>query len=194
MNYSEICIRTGQILAREDLVDVVGMLVEQGESGFVTRVRSRLNWTAADFNFSAAVSTYDLPSDFLSWMDAGGKVVGYLSWPGRILTLMPHEAIAALPASTGTPAICSVKGTKITVWPAPDQSSTGTLAYFNRPPSIKNNENALAVNEPAGYIYAALCEAELYLMNDPRVAVWKQKLEEAIVRINTVWAVEPQGT
>jgi len=60
------------------------------------------------------------------------------------------------------------------------------INYYGRftPLSDVNPMNAVFNTYPEVYLYAALIEAEPYLANDPRVALWKAMLDDAIARIN----------
>jgi hypothetical protein len=49
--------------------------------------------------------------------------------------------------------------------------------------SVASNE--FLANYPDALLYAALAEAEPYLMNDARVQVWAQLYDRAVSNINT---------
>ena len=50
--------------------------------------------------------------------------------------------------------------------------------------SESNTSNWLLEEHPDIYIYGALLEAESFLMNDPRLQVWKMGFEEALKELS----------
>jgi hypothetical protein len=58
--------------------------------------------------------------------------------------------------------------------PTPDTTYDGELTYYAKIPSLSdsNTSNWLLAYAPDLYLYGALVEAEPYLKNDERIAVW----------------------
>ena len=66
---------------------------------------------------------------------------------------------------------------------------TAWLSIVNALPkrltSVASSWNALATANPDLYLYASLLEAESFIHNDPRIAVWAQAYERGVSALNT---------
>lgn len=75
-----------------------------------------------------------------------------------------------------------------------DGSSTLTLYYYQQLQGLSDNNesNWLLEDYPNIYLYACLLEASPYIIDDERLPVWEQMLEEAITEVKQ--AAEIQNT
>ena len=66
--------------------------------------------------------------------------------------------------------------------PVPDSAYTVKMLYYSAPEflSDSNTSNAFVANAPDALLYAALLEAEPYLMNDARINTWGSMYDRAI--------------
>jgi hypothetical protein len=87
---------------------------------------------------------------------------------------------------SGRPVFYTVRGAEFEFAPIPDTDYQIQMIYYAKQPSLSNStpSNAFMANCPDALLYAALGEAEPYLMNDARIAVWAQFYQNAIERLN----------
>lgn len=75
--------------------------------------------------------------------------------------------------------------------PEPAGVYEARLTYWQGVPALSGDatSNWLLEEHPDVYLYACLCQAGAYLGDDPRLEVWKMKLEEALEMLNeeTEW-------
>ena len=75
----------------------------------------------------------------------------------------------------------------ICLWPICDhldnEAHISMYSYDGPIDSVNQYSNTLQDAYPA-YLYGALCHAEGYLLNDPRIALWKSKFEEVLAQMN----------
>ena len=76
----------------------------------------------------------------------------------------------------------SILASEFQLAPVPDSNYTLKLLYYSAPTflSDSNTSNAFLANAPDALLYAALLEAEPYLMNDARVNTWGGMYDRAI--------------
>jgi hypothetical protein len=80
--------------------------------------------------------------------------------------------------------------------PEPDGEYTLTLRYFAKPTvlrSVVNGTNWLTTNAPDLCLYGALLEAESFLKNDSRIAVWRDYYTDALADYRDQWKEEEFG-
>lgn len=72
---------------------------------------------------------------------------------------------------------------KIRVTPIPAANTNLKHTYYAASLNIASAANWVLTRHPGAYLFGALKEAEPYLVNDARVALWQSKYEEAMSRI-----------
>jgi hypothetical protein len=89
--------------------------------------------------------------------------------------------------TSGKPAFYTMLGQEFEFAPIPDKVYTVELLYYFKPTAMSDSvaSNEFLANYPDALLYAALAEAEPYLMNDARVQVWAQLYDRAVSNINT---------
>jgi hypothetical protein len=70
--------------------------------------------------------------------------------------------------------------------PIPDTAYSAQMLYYFKPPVLSdtNSSNVFLANYPDALLYAALGEAEPYLMNDARLQTWGALYDRAVSSIN----------
>ena len=58
------------------------------------------------------------------------------------------------------------------------------MYQFDGPIDSANQFTSTLQDAYAAYLYGALSHAEGFLMNDPRIALWKSKFEETLGQLN----------
>ena len=76
----------------------------------------------------------------------------------------------------------SIIGEEIQLKPVPSFADNLQIAYYTKLPALSatNTTNWLTANAANLLMYASLLEAEAFLVNDPRIPVWKTAYDEAI--------------
>lgn len=75
----------------------------------------------------------------------------------------------------------------ICMWPICDHLDNELfihLYHYDGPIDSVNQYNSTLQDAYAAYLYGALSHAEGYLMNDPRISLWKSKFEEVLGQLN----------
>ena len=72
--------------------------------------------------------------------------------------------------------------------PIPDDTYSIELSYCQRIPALSdtNPTNWLLNLYPDAYLYAALCEAQPYMIGDARLPVFEQRYQVAVQNINAI--------
>lgn len=186
--YAELQAAVGNWLARGDLVASIPDFIALGEQ--------RLFYGADDPNFPSPplrlgameattdpaafattgdVATMPLPPGFLE-----ARALSLVTDPKAPLDLVSLRQIAAAGRGRGRPRLYTFDGDGIRFAPTPDASYGVELAYYRRfDPLATTPSNWLLTNAPGVYLYAALLEAQPFLMNDARLPVWAAMLGAA---------------
>jgi hypothetical protein len=88
-------------------------------------------------------------------------------------------------SSDSTPKFIGREKTNFIFGPYPDSTYTVKGTYYKQLTSLSgsNTSNWLITDAPSLILFASLCEAEPYLMNDPRMTLWEQKYRETRDRL-----------
>jgi hypothetical protein len=183
--YTDLQTSVAAWLNRADLSALVPDLIALAES----RLNQDLdNVRAMEVKTSLAtvanVSTVAVPADMLE-----AKRLQILGSPNYILKYLSADELAAQYPSgqTGKPEQFGVIAGNVELGPIPDGVYTLELTYFQKlPPLATNSTNWLLTAWPDAYLYAALCAAQPYLMNDARLVLFKRLYKEAVDGINGV--------
>jgi len=128
-------------------------------------------------------STVGLPTDFLEMRD-----IHINTNPVTALYYLSPGAFYASARTTdlGKPVNYTILGLEIQLAPVPDTAYTLQMLYYVKPQvlSSTNSSNVFLANYPDALLYAALGEAEPYLMNDARLQVWASLYDRAISTIS----------
>ena len=88
-------------------------------------------------------------------------------------------------STSGPPLWFHISGQEIHFEPTPDAEYEIEMNYYEFDPlSGTNTTNWLLEDYPDVYLYGTLLEAEAYLMNDPRLQIWKLAFDQAITELN----------
>jgi hypothetical protein len=100
----------------------------------------------------------------------------------RLEYATPEWLDAKYPDSTasGQPKFYTLIGGEIQVAPIPGGSYTVEIDYYKKLDIATDLTNWVLTNAPRCYYYGALMEAAAYLVNDKRIIVWSQLLENAL--------------
>jgi hypothetical protein len=168
---------------RSDLTDaVVSDFVSLAEARIGRRLRVR-GVEARDTALVQVGSTayFTLPTDFLE-----ARNVQVNSSPLRVLKyLSPQQMDTMFPYSTsGNPSHFTIIGEQMQINSTP--SSSVEIAYFKKLAALSdsNTTNWLTANAPDMLLYASLIEAETYLVNTEKAAVYAAMLDVSMQEWN----------
>lgn len=177
--YSELKTAIANYLARTDLTDQIPDFIRFAEIRLRRELRIRQMLKSVTSTTTGGDSTVELPSDFLEIRDF--LVVGN---PIQPLTYSSPAVFSRNTRSTesGKPADYTILATEFQLAPIPDSAYTVKLLYYFAPTflSDSNQGNAFITNAPDALLYAALLEAEPYIMNDARINTWGGMYDRAI--------------
>ena len=170
-SYSELQTTIANYLARSDLSAQIPDFIRLAEFRLRREVRIRQMLKSVTTSTTASDNTIELPTDFLEVRDM--FVVGNPSQP---LSYAAPSVLTANSRSTesGKPSQYTVLASEFQLSPVPDSNYTVQLLYYAAPTVLSdtNASNVFLANIPDVLLYASLVEAEPYLMNDARLAVW----------------------
>lgn len=177
--YSELKTAIANYLARTDLTDQIPDFIRFAEIRLRRELRIRQMLKTVTSSTTGGDSTVELPSDFLEIRD-----FLVVSNPVQPLTYSSPAVFSRNTRSTqsGLPLDYTILATEFQLAPIPDSTYTVKLLYYFAPTFLgdSNQSNAFMVNAPDALLYAALLEAEPYIMNDARVNTWGSMYDRAI--------------
>ena len=163
-NYDELQTSVAGWLKRTNLTDQIPDFITLAEAGFnrVLRVRQM----AATYTRTTNQNTVALPDDFL----AAEKI----QLDGRTLTYIERYAANSRDLGNSDGNRYTMIGTQLWLLSRVAAASVLTLDYYQRITPLSDDEpqNWLIEDAPDAYLYGSLMQAEPYLKNDQRVAIW----------------------
>jgi hypothetical protein len=156
-----------------DFTAIVPDLIQFGENRIYRDLRVRQMETALSGAIASGVLA--VPSGYLEL-----KFAYIDATPVRKLERKDAEFIYAkypTRSATGQPAFIARDGANFIFGQYPDSAYTVKGAYYKQlaPLSDSNTTNWLITDAPELILFAALCEAEPWLQNDSRIALWESK-------------------
>ena len=183
-DYSSLKTSVASYLARSDLTDQIPDFIRLAEERLARDLRTRKMLVVARADTTASDSTVGLPTDFLEMRDMHLRTT-----PVQSLTYRSPNAFYAGSRTTdsGKPIDYTILASEIQFAPVPDTTYSIQMLYYAKPQYLSdtNITNAFLANYPDALLYAALGEAEPYLMNDARLQTWAALYDRAITAINT---------
>jgi hypothetical protein len=177
-SYSELKTTVANYLARADLVEQIPDFISLAELRMNRDLRIRQMLKSVTLNTVAGEKTVSLPADFIEVRDL--VVNGN---PARPLTYFAPSALSRNSRTTesGKPIDYTILSDSFQLSPIPDGAYDLSLLYYAGPAALSesNETNVFMTTVPDMLLYAALIEAEPYLMNDARVATWVTLYERA---------------
>jgi len=177
-NYSDLKTSVANYLARTDLTDQIPDFIRLAEYRMRREVRIRQMLKSATTVTVSGDATVEMPTDFLEARDF--VVVGN---PTQPLSYVSPSALSrnAISSTTGKPTEYTILASEFQLSPVPSSVYTLQVLYYAAPTllSDENASNVFMANVPDMLLYAALIEAEPYLMNDARLPTWVSMYERA---------------
>ena len=177
--YAELQTTIAEYLARSDLTTQIPDFIRLAEVRLRRDLRIRQMLTSTTLTCTSGTATVTIPSDFLEVKDfvVTGNPVRPLNYESPSLFSRNSRSMDA-----GKPLDYTVLATTFKLAPIPDSNYTLSLVYSAAPTFLSdaNTSNAFLVTCPDLLLYAALLEAEPYLMNDARLNTWGSMFDRAM--------------
>jgi hypothetical protein len=177
--YSDLQTSIAGYLARSDLTNQIPDFITFAENRLRRELRVRQMLKSVTTATVSGDSTVEVPSDFLEIRDF---VV--LTNPIQPLSYSSPSTLSNDPRASevGVPKSYTILANEFLLSPSPDGVYTLRLLYYSAPPYMSNSNasNVFLNVAPDALLYAALLEAEPYLMNDGRVNTWGTMYDRAI--------------
>lgn len=182
--YNELKTAVENWIDRSDLTARIPEFISLAETRINRLLRSRSVEERAYTNTVSGQEYYSLPTDFLE-----ARNIQLNTNPvTRLLYRTPQQMDREYPAATiGQPQVFTLVGNELQLKPIPDSGYELEIAYFLKldPLSDTNLTNWIITNAPDLLLYGSLIEAEAFLVNDPRVPLWKTAFDEAMAILNS---------
>jgi len=182
-SYSDLKTTIANYLARSDLTDQIPDFITLAESRLARELRTRKMLVVARTDTVAGEETIGLPSDFLEMRD-----VHLRTTPASPVTYLSPNSFYAIARTTdsGKPLNYTILSSEMQFAPIPDAAYSVQMLYYYKPPVLSNanSSNVFLANYPDALLYAALGEAEPYLMNDARLQTWGALYDRSISTIS----------
>jgi hypothetical protein len=180
--YSDLKTTVANYLARTDLTTQIPDFIRFAELRLRRELRIRQMLKTVTTTTTGGDPTVALPSDFLETRDF------FVSTnPIQPLTYASPAIFSRNTNTTqsGKPLNYTILASEFKLSPVPDSNYTLEMLYFASPTFMddSNSSNAFMANAPDALLYAALLEAEPYLMNDARINTWGSLYDRAITTL-----------
>jgi len=196
--YTSLQTAVTDYLARSDLSGWVPNFIQNCEERFYRDPLNVGSWMESALNISnnATTGLAPVPTDYLRLKNA--YLSGILAPP---LVRVSLEQLYARYPRSGTlsqPQYIARDGSNFVFGPVPSGSYTIVGTYYAKPTLLRNfaadaAAHWLIVNAPDLLLYGALLEAEPFLRNDQRVALWKSAYDLALDTYRRMQAEEDQS-
>lgn len=177
-NFRELAAALADWLDRDDLASRIPAFVALAESKLNRVLRLRDMERDARIEVDPATGFAELPEDCLEL-----RAVQMATTPFRALRLVAPEQRGA--PGAGEPRGYVLFGRRLR--PAPDAGRPMSLdiAYYARIPPLEAVErNWLLDRHPDLYLYGALLEAEAFIVNPDKIALWRGLFEQSLDAVN----------
>jgi hypothetical protein len=178
--YAELQTAVANWLHRADLTSYIPDLITLGETRIMREVKSREMETA--FTDTIASQVIPLPANYIELKFA----YAFVTKNTRLQRKTAQWIYENYPIRTGTgyPLYIAREGSNFIFGPSPAGNYTVTGVYYENLGPVSASNHALFVNNPDLYVFAALAEAEPFLKNDKRIALWEAKYSKIRDDIN----------
>lgn len=176
--YSELKTAVAAWLKRSDLSSQIEDFISNAEAEFNRRLRVLQGETYLEMSINSASTA--LPDGWRGWR----SVVLDVS-PPRPLVYLSVQDFHEQTASNGAPSNFTIEGDKLWWWPSPAETYTVKVVYYRAwtPLSASAPVNGMLTRHPDLYLFGALMQAEAYLQNDERLAVWQARYDRILQQI-----------
>ena len=181
-DYTTLQATIASYLARTDLTSEIPEFIRLAEDRLLRDLRIRPLIKVATAETTANDSTVSLPSDFVAMKDL--HIQGNPPQTIKFLSTSNFFRNAQTSVS-GLPNRYTLLGAEFQFAPIPDGQYTLQMVYFHQPEYLSdtNASNLWLANTPDLLLYAALGEAEPFLMNDERLNTWASMYDRGMMAL-----------
>ncbi len=176
--YDELQVSLKNWLDRDDLDPFLPDFIKLAESRFNRLLRLRAMERMEKTNTVGGQSNYNLPNDYLQ-----GREFRLNTNPVMSLQYVTPEIYDAWRMGPGVPKFYTIVADQLKLGPVPSGEQEMEMLFYARVPSLNTSRptNWILLNAPDIYLYGSLLEAEAFLQNDPRIGLWKQGFDQAVM-------------
>jgi len=181
--YSDLQATIASYLARTDLTAMIPTFIQLAETRLRRELRLRVMLKVATTQTVANDSTVELPSDFLEMRDIHFNTDPITVLKYNTPNIFYRNSFSTI---TGKPVQYTLLANDFQLAPIPDTNYEVQMLYYSAPPYLTdtNTTNVFLTNCPDLLLYAALGEAEPYLMNDERLNTWAALYQRGVDALN----------
>jgi hypothetical protein len=180
-NYTTLQTAVGDYLARSDLTSFIPNFVQNWEERFYREPENWGSWMETALAVTVASSVAAVPATYLGLKVA--YVSGLQAPPLKRISLEQLYERFPRAASTGTPRYVARNGTNLEFGPIPADGTIIAGTYWSKLTNLRTDadgSNFLTTDCPDLCLYGSLLEAEPFIKNDKRMAVWGQLYSAAL--------------
>lgn len=176
-SYSTLKTAVADWLARDDLTSYIPDLITFAEARIYREMKVRQMETALSSAIAAGVLTVPTGYTQMKWAYVNGS-------PTSPLTRVSLEQLYSqypTRSSGGKPRYFAREAETFVFGPYPDSTYTIKGVYYKKLTvlSDSNTTNWLITDAPDLILFAALVEAKIFIMDDPRITLWNARYEAA---------------
>ncbi|MCW5730426.1 MAG: hypothetical protein KIT20_06700 [Alphaproteobacteria bacterium] len=174
-NYDELALALADWINRDDLAGRIGDFVTLCESRLNRLLRVGQMEREVEFAFDGGARDFELPPDFLE-----ARLVAVAEGRGGTMRLLAPGSLAGAPAPGGY----AIAGDRLRFAPEAARGGGARLVYYAAlPPLVREGSNWLLARHPDIYLHGALAEAEAYVRNPEKLALWRGLQEQSLEQL-----------
>jgi len=177
--YAELQTAVANWLDRDDLTDRIPEFITLAESRFNRLLRLRSMEAKYTANTVAAQRNLALPTGYIQMRNFQVNTS-----PLTTLSYVTPEIYDRLwgGSTGGTPKFYTILANEVSFGPIPGSVMEVEMLFYKKFDnlSVTTTTNTLLTDSPDVYLYGSMMEAEPFIMNDERVALWATSLSKAI--------------
>ena len=179
-DYTTLQATIANYLARSDLTATIPEFIRLAEDRLARDLRIRPMLKIVTTTTTSADGTVEIPADFLAMKDL------HISSTNPIQTVTFQSTSNFFrntrATASGLPVFYTALGQEFRFAPIPDAAYTIQMLYYYKPDYMSStvSSNLWLANTPDLLLYAALGEAEPFLMNDERLATWSAMYDRGV--------------
>tara|TARA_B100001248_G_scaffold256431_1_gene237458 strand:- start:1627 stop:2265 length:639 start_codon:yes stop_codon:yes gene_type:complete len=180
-NYTQLKSTIADFLARDDLTSQIPTFIQLAEGRMSRELETREQEKRATANLTANDQYITLPSDFREVREVKLNIN-----PVKVLTYHSPTNLDQTYGTNGTgkPQGFSIVGAELKVRPIPDSAYQMEIIYIGTLPTISDSVTPILFSRsPELYLYGALSEAYIYLLDEQRASVYDQKFSRGLEEV-----------
>tara|TARA_R110002126_G_scaffold15495_1_gene63472 strand:+ start:56 stop:682 length:627 start_codon:yes stop_codon:yes gene_type:complete len=179
-DYTTLQATIANYLARNDLTDVIPEFIRLAEERLGRDLRIREMLKVVKTTTTGGDSTVEMPADFLSMRDlhiSSSNPIQTITYQSPSNFFRNTRALV-----TGLPNFYTALGSEFRFAPIPAGEHTLQMLYYYQPEYLSStvSSNLWLAYTPDLLLYAALGEAEPFLMNDERIGTWAAMYDRGV--------------